>query len=292
MPRDHYTDCSETRLKPLTDDELAEWSRSQGRRVILKFGRYWNETVRGFYQPLHYLAGFTAEKVRKPARLCWGYQATFLCEKDKSFANSYMPVNTLPNLSGYDSGRLSANRRYQLRRCRSHIDIVSLNNADALDRDGYRVYSSMWKRTGWGGYKTKDEYRRSLAALNEIKKAVILVGIMDERIEGYVTGYAVGSVACLGNMVIATEALKTHIGIGLTFEFIQACRRSHGVRELVHGLDTPEDPSLTQYKQSMGFKVNPVPSITHMLPFFAVYIRRRQPYKYYRLTGYLPGQKC
>ena len=49
-------------------------------------------------------------------------------------------------------------------------------------------------------------------------------------------------------------------GTGIVFEFVQACRRGSGVREVVFGLRSTEDPLLVALEEYLGFSVVQAPA--------------------------------
>jgi hypothetical protein len=120
---------------------------------------------------------------------------------------------------------------------------------------------------------------------------LVLAGIIDGRLGGYLTGTRVRGSAYIDNVWIATEALRSAIGTGMVFEFVQACRRGSGVREVVFGLHSIEDPSLVAFKEHLGFSVVQVPAKARINRFVAAVVRRWRPHEYYRLTGFAPASR-
>jgi hypothetical protein len=285
MPEDKMDDPSDAILPSIKEEELVPWFQSTGYRIVYHKGRYWKEIVRGFYQPLHWMARLTDEQATKPTPFCWGFQAS-LSEQAAKAANASMPLVMLPNLSTYDIISLKPTRRYHLRKCYKNVQIVRLRGISILREQGYNVYVSSTLRTGYGKIIDKPDYLNGLTAFFDLKKSLVLAGLISGKLGGYVTGYAVDGISYIDRVVLATEALKTNIGSGLIFEFAQASRRSHQIREMVHGLHTPEDKPLMTYKEGIGFVIKQVPAITHMFPLVETFIRRKYPYKYYRLTGH------
>jgi len=98
-------------------------------------------------------------------------------------------------------------------------------------------------------------------------------------------GYAIGSTAYMDSLILATEYLSTQIGTALVYDFVQICRRSSGIHEVVYGLHSREDSNLVIFKERMGFPVVHIPSIVHIDPFISTMLRRYKPHVYYRLTG-------
>ncbi|MDF5706272.1 MAG: hypothetical protein PUP90_01000 [Nostoc sp. S4] len=268
----------------MTEEECADWHRKRGTHVIRHRGRYWKETIRGFYQPLHWLARLSAQEANSPTLLSWGFQAT-LSEVDATAANASMPIHWLPNLENYSLESVTSNRRNHLRRCYKRVNLVQLDKPALLQQQGYEVFLSALKRTAYRQIPSKKDYLKGLAEDPALCKRLILAGLNGEQLLGYVTGYAVNSIAYIDEVIIATEALSTYIGTGLLFEFAQVCRRSGLIRELVNGLHSREDEKLCVFKQGMGFQVKYIPAKVQMNPIVEQFIEWRYPHKYYRLVG-------
>ncbi len=279
---------TEAVLTSMTEEEFASYHRQQGIEVILHRGRYWKETVFGFYQPLHWMARLTAEQATCPGPgWQWGCQCS-LHEEHAGAANGSMPVHLLSNLEGYDGQNLSSNRRNHLRRCRQRAKIVQLIGTELLLEQGYEVYRSALLRTNYRKPLSQEEYLTNLTAEqnNTYKqKWLVLAGLSGDKLGGYLSGYAVNGTAYIQDVYIATEALSTYMGTGLVFEFVQASRRSGEIQEVVYGQHSREAPALCTFKQGMKFPVKHIPVQVQMNPILAKIMRWRYPHKYYRLTG-------
>jgi hypothetical protein len=268
----------------LTEDAFAKWLRERGARLVSHRGRWWKRSLRGFYEPVHWLARLTCDEATAPAVSRWGFRAN-LDDAFASSANGSIPLFWLPDLAGYDEHRLSSNRRNQLRRCRKRVQIVELSDPDLLRDQGYEVCASSLSRTAYRQVPPREAYLHDVAADVHCGRRLVLAGLVDERLAGYVIGYAVDGIAYLDDVTISTEAMSSYMGIGLHFEFAQACRRSSGITMLVHGLHSREDAPLCTFKVGMGFAVRHVPTRVRINPLAGSVIRRRYPDKYYRLTG-------
>lgn len=278
-----YTDVSDVIIKPMSIEGLVIMRRSQGVRVIANNGCYWEEVKSGFYQPVHLLARLHSEQATSPAQFCWGYRAA-LSDGDACKANGTIPVHLLTNLKDYDVHLLSSNRRYQLRKCRKKVKIVAIKNKDILQEQGYEVITSSLNRTRHRSITNYDSYIKSLEAIN-FDNYLVLAGLIDDRLSGYLSGYAVNKTAYIMNLFVHTEALKTNIATGLTFDFIQVCRRSEEIHEVVHGLHAHQDLLLCQYKASLGFQVQHIPSRVKINWAMSKLIQFWRPNSYYILTG-------
>lgn len=273
----------ESVILPQSEAEFARDRKAAGTRIIEKKGQFWWETHRGFYQPVHWMTRMPAAQAVKPALLCWAYRAT-LSATDAAEANGVLPVNLLQDVSKFDVEKLPDMRRRGLRKSRKLATIVELTGPEILRSEGYEVLRSSRLRTGYTSLPTKQDYLASLGR-TYTTRSVILAGIIQGKLGGYLEGYAVGPTAYIHSVILATEALPTQIGTALVVDFIQVCRQSGGIREIVYGQHSREDSSLVAYKEGMGFPVVRIPSKVYVNPILGSILRRRYPHFYYRLTG-------
>ncbi|MEB3179192.1 MAG: hypothetical protein VKL59_09210 [Nostocaceae cyanobacterium] len=285
MPVQHIEDFSAQWLTPMTEEQLADWHRHEGTQVIYHRGHYWRQTPVGFYQPLHWLARLGVEDARCPTLLRWGFRAS-LQDDDAAFANGSIPIHLLSNVTDYDLSSLKQKRRQNLLKCRKLVQFVQLTSPALLQEQGYEVLLSTLKRTQYITIPTQKEYLANITEYFTFGGWLVLAGLIDTKLGGYLSGCAIDGTAYMGDRMIVTEALPTNISSGLTFEFVQICRQSGKIREIVSGLHTPENPGLSAFKEDMGFPVKHIPALVQINPLVEKFIRWRYPLKYYYLTGH------
>lgn len=264
----------------MTEEELALWHRAQGHNVVLRRGRWWHESIRGFYQPVNFAAPLRAEEAAAPA-LSWGWRAVLA---DAASANGALPMHVCEDLAGFGVERLNTMQRRNVEKCRKQVALVAAD-ARLLREQGHEVVVSSLGRTGHQGAPSKERYLSELDAYAAPGRLLILAGLVGGRLAGYITGFAADGVAYVHVVYSTSESMRTGIGSGLLFEFIQCCRRSGKIHTLVHGLDTPEKPTLRDFKAAFGLPVVRAPTLVRMNPLAGAWIRRRWPEKHYRLTG-------
>ncbi|MUL38995.1 hypothetical protein BWI75_22490 [Gloeocapsopsis sp. AAB1 = 1H9] len=269
----------------MTEAKMANWRRQQGFHIISHDGRHWERIRPGFYQPIHLLARLSAEQATKPTQLCWGFRAA-LDEANIAVANGSIPIHLLSDLDSYDMQNFSSNRRHNLRRCQKRVKIVELTSTALLEQQGFEVVLSATKRTQYLGAPSKQEYLTSLTDYIAPQHRLVLAGIVGDQLGGYISGYAVDGTAYFENLYVATEMLTTNINSGLVYEFVQVCRRSGKIREIVNGLHSREDQALCVYKDSIGFPVINIPAKVFLNTILGSFIQWRYPHIYYRLTGH------
>jgi hypothetical protein len=277
----------------VTEADLAEHLRRGGRRVVVHRGRYWKQVTRGFFSPVHVRARLSAREATRPALACWGFRAA-LTDEDADRANAAIPLHLASDLDLFQEELLPASRRRKLRRARRLVQLVELTGPALLREQGYDVYLSSLRRTGSQALQSRtgshampsmEAYLAGLGHFGDPAQGIVLAGIIDGRLGGYLTGNAVDGTAYVHDVVVSTDALRTDISTGLTYEFIYACRRSPRVTELVHGLHVPEDEGLCRYKEWLALALERVPARVRLAPGAASVIHKRSPGSYYRLTG-------
>ncbi|MGY1716414.1 hypothetical protein ACI78R_18270 [Geodermatophilus sp. SYSU D01106] len=277
-------DAGECRVPDLVEATWADHLRARGRRIVRHRGRFWQQLQPGFYRPVHDMARLSAREATRPTMACWGFQAR-LTEADCSAANAAIPTHLIPDLGGFDETSLPKTRRHALRKARERTHLVELTGPSLLREQGYEVLVSAHQRTGYGTLPSRSAYLTSVEHLVAPATGVVLAGIVDGRLGGYLTGHAVDGTAYAATSVVATWALRSNVATGLHYEFLHACRRAGTITEVVDGLHAREDEGLTRHKEMNGIPVVGVPARVTMVPGAAALIRRRSPHKYYRLTG-------
>jgi hypothetical protein len=275
-------------LTVMTEAELAALRAEDGARVVRRDGRYWYQIFPGFYQPIHLLARMKAAEVGRPTRLCWGYRAA-LRDEDALLANGSVPVHLLTEVEHFTEGVLNRNRRRDLRRCRQEVELRRVRDPSLLVEEGYRVFMSAMGRVAYWQPLTRVEYRRRAERRAADERRLIIAGLADGRLGGYLESYAVDGVLYTHELIVATEALRTGISTGLYVETFEIGARAGTVHTVCVGLHTPEHPDLCTFKAGLGFRVVHVPARAAIPAPIAAFIKHRRPAAYYRLTGAVPS---
>jgi len=274
----------EATVVPLSEREFAEWRRAQGHTVVEHAGHFWERIRPGFYQPVHWMVQMPAEQATRPTGLCWGFRTT-IREADAEQANGSMPVHFLPEPQSYDLPRLASRQRNKVRNCLRKVEIVELLEPDLLYKQGHAIYMTAVRRSGYGRPLTVEQYRQMMGHHFHPRRGVILAGLIEGRLTGYVVSYAIEHTGYVEGVELGDEALEANVSLGLVFEWLQACRRSGVITQIVHGLHTPEDANLCHHKERMGFTVLHVPARHWFAPLTGRLVRLADRHRYYRLTG-------
>lgn len=275
-------------LTVMTEAEFALMRKHEGATVVQNDGRHWEVPTPGFYQPIHPLARFRADALRRPSLLCWGYRAA-LREEDEGAANCSIPVHLLTDVQKFDESLLNRNHRRDLRKCRRQVELRRVRDPTVLLEQGYGVFRSAQLRVPFGRAMTKEQYQQRVARRASDPMRVFVAGLIHGRLAGYVESYAVDGVLYLHEIFVATEFLSSGIGTGLYVETIEIGARSGAIREVCSGIHTPERPGITAYKVSLGLQIVQIPAYIAWPTLVGAYIKARRPLTYYHLTGINPG---
>lgn len=275
---------SSSDLTVMTQADLAAMRADEGMTVVRRGDRYWSAIFPGFYQPVHLLARLRAEDVQRPAKFCWGYRAA-LEESDAQRANGSMPVHLLAGVERFDERMMARLRRRDLRKCRGNVELIRLQDPSLIREQGYRVFRSAQDRVRYWPEMTNLQYRQRANLRVQDARRLFVAGLVDGKLGGYMESFAVDGVLYTHELIVATDAMHTGIGTGLYVETIEIAMRAGTVRDVCLGLDTPERPGLTEFKESLGFPVVHVPARSAIPAPISAYIRARRPAAYYRLTG-------
>jgi hypothetical protein len=272
-------------IEPMTEAAFAQWRGEQGHRSTLHRGHHWTSLLPGFLVPLHGVGRLGVEEAVPPARPHWGFRAV-LRDDEAAAATGSLPVHLMQDVADQDVDRLSANRRKHLRRCYRRVHFLALDRPDVLEQQGYAVVRSSIDRTRHQAAPTPAAYLAGLRGYTDAGRRLVVAGLIGADLGGYLAGYAVEGTAYFEDLYVATEALSTDITLGLIHEFVEACRRSGRVREIMNGLHARENPELDTFKESMGFPVVQLPTRVSIQPVARALLSARYPEKLYRLEGH------
>ncbi|WP_202925018.1 hypothetical protein [Myxacorys almedinensis] len=279
-------EVSEAAIVSMSETDLANWYLERGKRVIAHRDRFWEELLPGFYQPIHSLARLSVEQASCPVWFHWGFRSV-LRQEDAEVGNGFLPVHLLTDVQNYTLERFSSNRRRHLKKCQKQVKIVQLLDAQPLREQGHDLIVSASHRTNYFRVPTQQEYVASLKNYIDSRR-LVLAGFVNGKLGGYLAGYAVDGTAYFEDLYVATDVITTNINLGLIFEFVQICRRSGNVHEVVNGLHSLEDEQLCVFKDSIGFPAKQLPTRVGINAIARPLLRWKYPYKYYRLTGIDP----
>ena len=276
-------DPPDTALNVMSEPELAAMRVAEGDRIVRRSGRHWRASFPGFYQPVDLLARMGAAELRQPAPVCWGFRAA-LAEPDAHLADASIPLHLLTDLPHFDEGALSRNRRSDLRRCRRQVELRRLGDPRLLLEQGHAVFLSAVCRLGHWRALSEFEYRERVRRRAAHRRRLVIAGLVDGTLRGWIDAYAVDGVLHTDEIFVASDALRSGIGTGLYVEAILAGARQ-GLRAVCNGLHRPEDENLCRFKEGLGFRVVKLPARMVMPTPVRAFLRSRRPATYYRLSG-------
>ena len=280
----HGTDWRAARLAMMTEAGVAEWLASDGVRVVEHNGRYWQEVVPGFFQPVHYLARFEAEALGGPRRLCWGRRAV-LVDRDAARANAVLPVHVLPDLASYGLQRLDGRRRNAINKALRKVEPVVLATPGLLLAQGSAVIAEAAARNHHNRPVTKAPFDSWARALFKQPGPLVVAMLEADRLLAFSITFAVDGTAYFQQHFVGHAGRSLNLDRLCFHVSALIAKATPEVATLVNGLHTPENAGLADFKQSQGLVVRAYPSLTVINPLATALIRRFRPNQYYRLTG-------
>jgi hypothetical protein len=271
-------------LKSMSEEAAAAWWAARGLTTVLHRGRWWKQTRTGFYEPIHWLARLSDAEACPPRRLHWGFRAT-LDEASAAEANAALPLHLLSDVAGYTMDRFKAKRRFHVRKAQKLAEFGVQEDAGLLREQGYEVYRSARERIG-SSVLSREAYAAQLDDPHVGPRGrYTLAGVVDGKLAAYLTAFAVAGSAYVENLYLSSDFMSSSIGTGLIYEFVQSCRRSGEIREIVYGPHVPATPALAVFKEGMGFPVQRIPARMRIAPIVKSFVRRRHAHAYYLMTG-------
>jgi hypothetical protein len=280
-----YRDVAEASLVAQTELEFATWLARRGTKIICHKGRHWMQAFPGFYATVHPLARLGVHEATRPAALCWGFR-TSLRDQDADQANGSLPLHLLSDIDTYTWQAISSRYRNKLRNLRKQVRVVELHKPDLLLDQGYEILRSANTRNNYGRVTRPAIYRKYVEKYYATGHGLVIGGLLDGKLIGYLTGHAVGMTAYVDDLFLDSQHLRTNISLGLFFEWVQICRRTVAIREVVHGLHAREAPGLCHYKDELGLSMVHLPTRIWFAPMTGTIVKTLRPHAYYRLTGH------
>ena len=283
-------DAPATELTMMTEAGFAAMRADEGATIVERGGRFWGETFRGFFQPIHQMARFRASDMGRPTWRCWGYRAA-LTPEDARLANGSIPVFLMSDLQSFTADHtFDESRRRDLRRCRREVEIRRVLEPDVFIREGWAVYLSAKQRVPYGGTMDESDYRGMMARRVPDPRRLIIAGFVDGKLAGYLESYAVDGILYGRDLFVDDEKMKTGIATGLYLETIQFGVRSTAIDQICLGPVLLERPGLTWFKQGLGFTTVALPAHIAIPAPIGAFIRWRRAAVHYRLTGQSPRE--
>ncbi|MBN1458139.1 MAG: GNAT family N-acetyltransferase [Armatimonadetes bacterium] len=283
-----YPDASEATLVVCSETERAEMLRRE-ELVVERHGRYWRRVRPGVFEPVHYLACMSADEIGRPTPTCWAWKAA-LKPDHISHANGFIPVHLVEDVRSYGPASMERRKREELKKCRRLIRFVHITDSKILRADGWKVVLSTAARAPFTIAKTEREYQAWADREASDRRTVIVGGLRDNLLVGFMTAYAVEDTGYLHGLMVSKEHLSTGVSTGLYHEMMQLFKRIAGIKQVSASYHIPEDRGLCTYKARIGLPLAYIPSRFSLRPPVGQMLRMVRPGTYYRFSGLDPGR--
>lgn len=271
-------------LPVLDERQRAEWHQDRGAGVVEHKGRLWVQLTRGFFQPVHHLARLREDEATRPAWSCVSFRAR-LAEADVAAATGSIPVYLMERVDQYDLTRLSSRRRQQISHAMRNLNVLALRAPALVLEQGYAIIEQAHARNPGIALPAMAAFRRYLTLMFDPPRALVLAAVRDDRLLGFTYGFAVDTAVYHDYVYVGDEGLPHNVSLCLFHALATLAARRGSIRELMHGLHTPENPSLTEFKRRVGLAIVQLPARVWFAPGVGPLIRRFRPRKYYHWAG-------
>jgi hypothetical protein len=271
-------------LPVLDERQKAEWDRDLGRRVVEHQGRFWGRVARGFFEPVHIMARLRKDEATRPAWSCISFRAR-LTEADAASATGSIPANLMERIDQYDLARLSSRRREQVSQTMRNLNVLALRAPALVLEQGYAIIEQTHARNPGVPLPDMAALRRYLTSIFVPPRGLVLAAVRNDRLLGFAYGFAVDTAVYHDSVYVGDEGLPYNVALCLFHALATLAARRGSIRELLHGLHMPENPTLTEFKRRIGIGVVQLPARVWCAPGVGPLIHRFWPLKYYHWRG-------
>jgi hypothetical protein len=274
----------QARFPVLGEAAFAAWQEELGQRIVEHRGRYWTESGRGFFQPVHLLARLRRNEATRPNPRCWGFRARLAAE-DELHADASIPVHLLPDPQSYSLQRLSKRRRQSIRSSMRDFDVVVLASPDLLIDQGYRLAEEAHANNPNAGLPAPEGFRRKVESYFVPGRGLALAAVQHDRLLGFSLIHAIDGVAYDHSGSVGREGLERNVRLCMFHVVASIAQRSPSIGEVMNGFHVREAESLCAFKHDQGCEVVQLPARAWFAPLVEPVLRRMRPHKHYRLAG-------
>lgn len=269
--------------RAVTESELAELAVAEGALVREHRGHYWRcQRTRGFWHPVARMLRLAEGELGPPSRIGSGHRS-FVA--DPSLANTTIPMMMLPDLHGYDAGRLTPTRRSEVRGALRRNEFRQLTDTELLAEQGWEVSCQFRERTGQPTARDRASYL-AMASAQMARGFGVIAGLRDGRLGGYISYHHTAQTGYLHSVVLSDAGLSWDIGSGLYWLVLRSLAQVPRLEEVFAGLWWPSAPTIAAYKSTFGVRAVSLPAHAHLAPGLAPLLRR-DPVFYANIGG--PG---
>jgi hypothetical protein len=170
------------------------------------------------------------------------------------------------------------------------VEFRRVRDPGLLVDQGYEVFMSAQRRVNYyWPHLAEVEYHKRMEQRVQDARRLIVAGLVDGKLGGYLESYAVDDILYARELFVATDVMRTGIGTGLYVETIETGIRAGTIRAVCLGLHTPERKGITTFKEGLACPIVDVPARSAIPAPIGAYIKARRPAVHYRLTGVRPA---
>jgi hypothetical protein len=265
----------------MTVDEYARQEADMGFSLRYNNGMWWRQIRPFFFRPLFPFAKFTPGEFPPPRWSCLaGYHHLV---PSVEFSNSEMRLMVFDDIPNYSLNQLPAPYRKNTRKGLNHFEFRPIRNINEFLDEGFDVYLSFFRRTGWAyqSDRTKPErFRKWAQRIFSAPKTAVWGAYSEGRLRGVTISYRVENVIISPTYFADSEALRLRISEAMLHFLRTQAAETPGIKYIYMGMAGSKE-SLDDYKSSRGCRMLTLPAHTWLNPAVALVTRywRKQDYQ-------------
>jgi hypothetical protein len=198
---------------------------------------------------------------------------------DGTQANGIYRAIVRENPARYSISSFSKDRRYFIRRGLEHFNVRPVERVEDLLKDGYDVYASWSRRTGWATGQESQKFNAVISRCFQQSRCLALGAYIGNKLAAFVLPCRVGNVVMVSFLASHSDHLKCFPNDALFHSLLSIARQSTGV-DVVFFSGMSIAPSQNAFKLHYG-TIKQFPSYTWinpvMRPIFDKWVRPRYP---------------
>ena len=246
-------------------------------------GRWWYRVKPGLAYPVDFFTPVDHPPSLAFAKVFLGHQYPVA----EAEADSFVRMNVIHDLSGYDLSAVHSNKRRAVRKGMKNLVVEAMDPANPdLAEEARIVWNSHVERTGWNSPMDSDRFRASWAELADWPGTTVLFA-RDQELRQTLCAWllvrVIDNVVYVDTVASHTDRLANRPNDTIIFLALWSAARQ-GVRRAHYALES-RLKSLEAFKASLGFETHPFPARLRLRQPVRLLLRLLRPRAYQRLLG-------
>lgn len=272
------------RWDPMSIEEYAEFEEAMGAKIEKKGDVCWCQIRPYFYRPLFPFIELLPDATKG---LFSRFSAVQHPVAPTQPHNSYMNVLVYEQPQSYEESNVRASFRRRIRKAARNTEVHPIKNVDILIEEGYHVYLSFYRRTGYSFRKDRADARVFAdwaRLLFRFPKVMVWGSYSESGLVGIWINCLVEDVLFLVSGLDSPEGIKIRSPELMLHTIRTNASRQSNIQRIYTGMWSSKQ-SLNDFKIERGARVLALPAHLHLHPVLlsAIGLVRKDAYE--RLKG-------